>query len=447
MNWKIEKSDRRFKISMSSSSQSILSTIIHHPTSHLTVTALAASLLTAVSIYAYQSSQRNSRTRALKEELSSLPPPAVASTHSITGHPILPTKYDESLIKEQLARNIAFIGEEGIDKLRKSFVIIVGAGGVGSWAAIMLLRSGLEKIRLIDFDQVTLSSLNRHSVATHADVGTPKVVCLQKHAKNIVPWAKVEAVVDLFEEENAERLLSGNPDFIIDAIDNIDTKLHLLKYCYDKKLPIVSSMGAGAKADPSRIQISDISETKEDPLARAVRRRLHKLGIGSGITVVYSTEKPNIKLLPLDETRVETADEYATLPDFRSRILPVLGTIPAMFGMTIATHTITSITGYEIEPLPNKHRDALYARLHRELIVREKKLFGNDAVSSAIDKLTLIRWDRNQPLSPQNCVVMTKKEAAAHEKISASPEEVYDKRVVDLVKKRFREEERISAFR
>jgi len=193
---------------MSSSSQSILSTIIHHPSSHLTVTALAASLLTAGSIYVYQRSQRSSRTRALKEELSSLPP-AVASTHSITGHPILPVRYDESLIKEQLARNIVFIGEEGIDKLRKSFVIIVGAGGVGSWAAIMLLRSGLEKIRLIDFDQVTLSSLNRHSVATHADVGTPKVVCLQKHAKAIVPWANVEAMVDCFDETNAERLLSG----------------------------------------------------------------------------------------------------------------------------------------------------------------------------------------------------------------------------------------------
>src|SRR6185369_5396548 len=103
-------------------------------------------------------------------------------------------KYEEKIIREQLARNISFLGEEGVEKLRKSFIIIVGAGGVGSWIALMLLRSGVEHIRIIDFDQVTLSSLNRHAVATHEDVGTPKVVALQKNFQHIAPWAKVEPV-------------------------------------------------------------------------------------------------------------------------------------------------------------------------------------------------------------------------------------------------------------
>ncbi|CAJ0759015.1 12615_t:CDS:2, partial [Entrophospora sp. SA101] len=115
------------------------------------------------------------------------------------------------------------------------------------------------------------SSLNRHAVATHADVGFSKVIALKKHLKQIAPWAKVEAVTEIFNSKSAPKLLSvviklfmyhssiiTVVDFIVDAIDNIDTKLALLKYCHDNELPIISSMGVGAKADPSRIQMSDI---------------------------------------------------------------------------------------------------------------------------------------------------------------------------------------------
>jgi len=125
----------------------------------------------------------------------------------------------------------------------------------------MLVRSGVGKIRLIDFDQVSLSSLNRHATAVQADVGTPKVTAMKKAFRSIAPWVEVDARVELFQEDAAEELLSGNPDYVIDAIDNINTKLALLKFCYDHKIPVISSMGAGAKADPSRVQISDISET------------------------------------------------------------------------------------------------------------------------------------------------------------------------------------------
>ncbi|PKC73325.1 hypothetical protein RhiirA1_522948 [Rhizophagus irregularis] len=376
--------------------------------------------------------------------------------------------FDESLIKEQLARNIAFLGEEGVEKLRKSFVIIVGIGGVGSWAALMLIRSGVSHIRIIDFDQVTLSSLNRHAVATHSDVGTPKVIALQKHLKEIAPWAKVEPIIELFTKESATKLLSGDANFIVDAIDNIDTKLVLLKYCHDKKLPIISSMGAGAKADPSRIQMSDISITIEDPLARTVRRRLKKMGVDSGITVVYSTEKPNVKLLPLEENKVQNAGDYATLPDFRSRILPVLGTIPAIFGMSIATYIVTKIAGHHIEPLPNKNRDGLYSRMHRDLLNRERRnnkeeaipldarevgyIFeeiwrGKSAISGSVEKPAIVKWHKDQPLNPQNCVVMTKKEADTHDKLTVNPEEYYSPDIVNLVNARFQEEKDISNFR
>ncbi|EST08144.2 UBA/THIF-type NAD/FAD binding fold [Kalmanozyma brasiliensis GHG001] len=188
-------------------------------------------------------------------------------------------QWDESLIREQLSRNYSFLGEEGMTAIRNSFVIVVGAGGVGSWAALMLLRSGISKLRLIDFDQVSLSSLNRHACATLEDVGRPKVVCCAEKFAQIAPWAKLEAWVELFKGDEAERLLGGNPTYVVDAIDNIDTKVDLLRFCAERKIKVISSMGAGAKSDPSRIQISDISVTSEDPLARSVRRRLRALGL------------------------------------------------------------------------------------------------------------------------------------------------------------------------
>jgi tRNA A37 threonylcarbamoyladenosine dehydratase len=176
----------------------------------------------------------------------------------------------EVLINEQLSRNIAFLGKEGVSKLRHSFVIVVGLGGVGSHAAHMLCRAGVEHIRLIDFDQVTLSSLNRHAVATREDVGIPKVIAMKNHLLKTVPYANIDAKVKLFKLEDAEELLSGNPDYVLDCIDHLPTKIQLIEYCVKHNIEIISSMGAGAKADPSRIQISGINDTFEDPLARYV---------------------------------------------------------------------------------------------------------------------------------------------------------------------------------
>ncbi|KAN0064299.1 hypothetical protein ACQY0O_002490 [Thecaphora frezii] len=210
---------------------------------------------------------------------SSSPAPALAPSSRRPTTLGDPQEWDESLIREQLSRNYSFLGDDGMQHIRDSFVIVVGAGGVGSWAALMLLRSGVGRLRLIDFDQVSLSSLNRHACATLADVGRPKVVCCAEKFGQIAPWAKLEAWVELFRGDEAPRLLGGNPTYVVDAIDNIDTKVELLRYCAENKIKVISSMGAGAKSDPSRIQISDISTTSEDPLARSVRRRLRALGI------------------------------------------------------------------------------------------------------------------------------------------------------------------------
>lgn len=108
----------------------------------------------------------------------------------------------------------------------------------------MLVRSGIGRVRLIDFDQVTLSSLNRHAVATLEDVGTPKVLAMQKRLKEVAPWVEVEACVEMWTEADAGRLLGGDPDWVVDAIDNVDTKVDLLAYCHERGLKVIGSMGA-----------------------------------------------------------------------------------------------------------------------------------------------------------------------------------------------------------
>lgn len=253
-----------------------------------------------------------------------------------------------------------FLGPEGLDRLRAAVVVVVGCGGVGSHAAAALARSGVARLRLVDFDQVTLSSLNRHAVATLADVGLPKVQCLQRRLAAVAPWVRFDLRLEKFDGDSAGRLLGAwgeekeeggrAPTFVIDAIDNIETKVALLKYCHDHKLPVISAMGAGCKSDPTRIIVGDISSSTDDPLSRATRRRLKLQGVTHGIPAVYSTERTadgKAQLLPLAEEEFQkgSVGDLGVLPDFRVRILPVLGTMPAIFGLTVANHVILQITG------------------------------------------------------------------------------------------------------
>lgn len=196
------------------------------------------------------------------------------------------------------------------------------------------------------------------------------------------------------------------------------------------------------------------------------------MGVDTGIDVVYSTEKPHhVKLLPLDETQAQEADEYAALPDFRSRILPVLGPLPAMFGMSMATFITCKIGGWPMDPLPIKLRDGLYQRIHRDLKVREGRLDrdvetialdrrdvgyvieeiwrGKSAISKSMDKIGLCRWKRSEPLTLQNVVLLTKSELDRHVKLPLDADLVqeYGQEVVDFVESRFKEEAAISRMR
>lgn len=170
--------------------------------------------------------------------------------------------------------------------------------GVGSHAAHLLLRSGVGRLRLVDFDQVTLSSLNRHCLATRADVGTSKAACLARHFAYILPEAQVEALPVMYTPESEDAVLAGQPDFVLDAIDNVDTKVALLAACHRRGLRVLCVAGAGAKADPTRLRFADVAESAVDPLARAVRHRLRREhGITTGIHVLLSSERPRCGLV------------------------------------------------------------------------------------------------------------------------------------------------------
>ncbi|KAG6805577.1 hypothetical protein H0H92_014858, partial [Tricholoma furcatifolium] len=180
---------------------------LHSHKAQLIATAVGASVATAGLISAYSAYKRRERRKHLAEEIqeslsthkSNLDVNSLISTLPQNEQPdAFAEDYDEELIKEQLARNYAFFGENGMAKIRGKRVVVVGCGGVGSWAAVMLARSGVSKIRLVDFDYVTLSSLNRHATAVLTDVGTPKVKCIERTLKQISRWVEVDARIEIW---------------------------------------------------------------------------------------------------------------------------------------------------------------------------------------------------------------------------------------------------------
>ena len=173
--------------------------------------------------------------------------------------------------------------------------MVVGLGGVGSYAVEGLVRSGVGHITLVDFDVVCVTNSNRQLHATVSTVGKPKAELMAARCKSINPDASIETIVDFYREENAEQLLAGGFDYVIDAIDNVKAKLHLLNACVQRGIPVASSMGAAGRLDPTYIRVEDLCETHMDPFAKDVRKLLkRKYGIDTnrptGITTVFSIE-------------------------------------------------------------------------------------------------------------------------------------------------------------
>jgi tRNA A37 threonylcarbamoyladenosine dehydratase len=357
------------------------------------------------------------------------------------------TSSHDPKIKEELTTRVkSFFGEEKFNKLEGCFVVVVGLGGVGSHAANMLVRSGIRRIRLVDFDQVTLSSLNRHAVANLGDVGISKAEAIRRHFKNIVPWCEVEAVTEMFRGDNAGELLAGSPDYVLDCIDDVKTKAELLAHCTRENIKVLTSMGAGGKSDPTRLRIGTLADCVKDPLASKIRWSLKKLDVSpDSVLTVYSVEKPVVTLLPLSEEQKGSPEEFGAVEHIRLRVLPVLGTSPAIFGQAMASFVLTSLAGMPYSPEPGDRLSKnVKHRVRQKLNATEKRLYGScDGLDLDEDDLEFIiqqtwgsrcavsggrmgggalnvltRWDPALPSTPYNLVFVQPKYEAA---IEASP--------------------------
>ncbi|KAF0825518.1 tRNA threonylcarbamoyladenosine dehydratase [Cytobacillus firmus] len=192
----------------------------------------------------------------------------------------------------QFSRNELAIGKEGLEKMKNSTVAVLGIGGVGSFAAEALARSGVGRLVLVDKDDVDITNVNRQVIALLSTVGKPKVDLMKERIKDINPDCEVIALKMFYTEETYEQFFNYGLDFVVDASDTIAYKIHLMKECLNRGIPMISSMGAANKMDPTRFQIADIFKTHTDPIAKVIRTRLRKEGIRKGVPVVFSDESP-----------------------------------------------------------------------------------------------------------------------------------------------------------
>jgi tRNA threonylcarbamoyladenosine dehydratase len=282
--------------------------------------------------------------------------------------------------REQLSRHYLYFGESGMENLRTARILIVGVGGVGSHAAHMLARAGIGRLQLIDYDQLTLSSLNRHACGVLTDVGRPKVEILANFLRQICPneqYLKVDtanvmytadaagaALLELEDNDDGTANIGKNGrgcyyDMVLDCIDDIPTKAALVADCLQRSIPIISCMSAGGKADPTRLLLTDLRSAAKDPLATKLRLTLQQQHHMEKLTIVYSSEKTVMKLADLtdEQQQMVTAaasssssggnnslQQFGAVDGMRIRIVPVQGTMPAIMGQAMAAYCLNRLT-------------------------------------------------------------------------------------------------------
>ena len=191
----------------------------------------------------------------------------------------------------QFSRTEMLIGEEGIEKLNNSKIAIFGIGGVGSYVAEALARSGVGNFILVDNDKVTITNINRQIIATTKTIGQYKVDLMKQRILDINPEAKVETYKTFYMPDCKENILDNSIDYIVDAIDTVTAKIYLIEEAQRLNIPIISSMGTGNKLDPSKFEITDIYKTSVCPLAKVMRKELKQRNIKK-LNVLYSKEEP-----------------------------------------------------------------------------------------------------------------------------------------------------------
>lgn len=243
------------------------------------------------------------------------------------------------------ARTALYFGQAGMTKLASATVAVFGLGGVGSHAACALVRNGVGALRLVDFDTITWSSLNRHAVATPDDVGRSKVDVLADALARIHPAVRIDGRREFFAQETKDRLLAPPLSFVIDAIDSVGPKVELLRTCVAMNVPVISCLGAAGRIRGECVQLADIFDSHTCPLARMIRKRLHQAGVHASIPAIFSPEVPCAPLPP-DDT-----DPY--LPrGRRRRQLPSVGVVPGIVGHAAAGYVLRTIAGVPESPIP-----------------------------------------------------------------------------------------------
>lgn len=193
---------------------------------------------------------------------------------------------------EQLKRLELLVGQDNINKISKTKVLVLGLGGVGSYAVEAIVRSGVANIIIVDYDIIDITNLNRQLMTNHNNIGKLKTEVIKDRILNINPACKVEIISDKINKESVYSLLNLNPDYIIDACDTLDVKKELILNCKKNSIKLISSMGTGNKFDPSRLKIMDIRKTSYDPIAKILRKFVVDNKINYKVTVVCSDEKP-----------------------------------------------------------------------------------------------------------------------------------------------------------
>ena len=226
--------------------------------------------------------------------------------------------------------------EEGIQKLENANVLVVGLGGVGSFAAEFLARAGVGKMTIIDGDVVDITNINRQLPALHSTVGEPKVKIVGDRLMDINPELQLTRIEEFLSPERAYELISPEFDYVLDCIDSVTPKINLILACKRKKVKVISNMGAGGKFEAEKVQVRDISKTEYCPLAKNVRKRLKLEGISKGVKVVYSYERP-------DYSSIKTTDGT----NFKKSFYGTNSWMPALFGLHAAETVVKHLIGKE----------------------------------------------------------------------------------------------------
>lgn len=267
------------------------------------------------------------------------------------------TKY---VLHRRFDRMGRLVGDAIMEKLFSSHVMVIGLGGVGSWAAESLARSGIGKMTVIDFDEICITNANRQLHALQGLVGKKKAQMVAERLRKINPQASVQEICEFYQESNSENILSAMPDYVLDCIDNLTAKAQLLDACMKKKIKVITSTGAAARLDPSQIRVTDLTETHTDPMAAQLRKILRQKYNFSetgpwGLPAVFSAEKP---LEPVELNYDEGKGFKCVCPqgqnnlhscDKRNLIYGTASFVTGAFGLSMASWVVRDIMSSHFE--------------------------------------------------------------------------------------------------